>query len=138
MPKMVLLASFVSVAGTNVSDHCSKAELVAEVEEKDVTTFASLGWKEVIGGLASGTLALTLKQDFAAAQLDATMWPLFLGRIPVAFEVRADNSAAGASNPKYTGSVLIKTWKPLSGSVGDVAEVDVSWPTSGAVTRAVA
>ena len=136
MPKMVLLASYVSIAGNDLSDHAAKAELTAEVEEKDVTTFASLGWKEVIGGLASGTLAVGFKQNYAATKLDSLMWPLFLTRTPQAFEVRADNAAVSASNPKWTGAVLIKSWKPLAGGVGDVAEVDVSWPTSGAVTRA--
>ncbi|MFD8531530.1 hypothetical protein ACFV0L_29330 [Streptosporangium canum] len=138
MPKMVLLASYVSIAGTDLSDRCSKIEVAVEVEEKDVTTFASAGWKESVGGLASGTLALGLKQDYAAAELDATMWPLFLTRTPQTFEVRADNAIASANNPKWTGTVLIKEWKPLTGGVGDVAEVDVSWPTSGAVVRAVA
>jgi hypothetical protein len=44
----------------------------------------------------------------------------------------------GTSNPKYTGSVLIKSWNPIEGSVGDEASVGVSYPTSGAVTRATA
>lgn len=138
MAKMVLLASFVSLAGNNLSDHASKIELAVDVEDKDVTTFASAGWKEVLGGLASGTLGITFKQDYAAANVDATLWPLFLTRTPQAFEVRADNGIASTSNPKYTGSVLIKEWKPVMGSVGDLAEVDVSFPTSGAVTRLTA
>lgn len=136
MAKMVLLASYVSIAGNNLSDHCGKIELTTEVEEKDVTTYASAGWKEVLGGLLSGGLALGLKQNYAATKLDSIMWPLFLTRTPQAFEVRVDNAAVSASNPKWTGAVLIKSWKPLAGGVGDVAEVDVSWPTSGAVTRA--
>ncbi|WP_329426829.1 hypothetical protein OG339_42230 [Streptosporangium sp. NBC_01495] len=138
MPKMVLLASYVSIAGNNLSDSCSKIEIAVEVEEKDVTTFASAGWKESLGGLASGTLGLTLKQDYAATKVDSLMWPLFLTRVPQAFEVRADNAAVSANNPKWTGNVLVKEWKPLTGSVGDLAEVDVSFPTSGPVARAVA
>ncbi|GIH69441.1 phage tail protein [Sphaerimonospora thailandensis] len=136
MAKMVLLASYVSIAGNDLSDHCNKIELSAEVEDKDVTTFKSLGWQELLGGLASGELAVTLQQDYAAAQIDAIMWPLFLGRVPVDFEVRADQAAASASNPKWTGKVLIKEWKPLAGAVGDVAEAEASWPTSGAIARA--
>jgi Phage tail tube protein len=136
MPKMVLLAEFVSLAGTDLSANSNKAELTVEVEEKDVTTYASQGWKEVLGGLKSGTLALEFKQDFAAAALDSIMWPL-LGTV-VPFEVRADQAAVGTSNPKYTGNVLIKAWNPLTGSVGDDATVSVSYPTSGAVTRATA
>ncbi|MEV0227980.1 hypothetical protein [Nonomuraea sp. NPDC050786] len=138
MAKMVLLASFLSIAGNDLSDRTSKVELVAEIEDKDVTTFASNGWKEVTGGLASGSLAAGFKQDYAPAELDALLWPLFLTRSPQTFEVRADNAAVGASNPKYTGTVLIKSWKPVGGSVGDVAEVEVTWPTSGAITRATA
>lgn len=134
MAKMVLLASFLSLNANDLSARCSKIELTAEVEDKDVTTFGSGGWKEVLGGLKSAGLALGFKQDVAAAQLDSIMWPLFGTVVP--FEVRLDNAVVGTSNPKYTGSVLIKEWKPIAGSVGDTAELDVSFPTSGAVTRA--
>jgi hypothetical protein len=134
MAKMVLLAEYLAINGTDLSTYTAKAELSAEVEEKDVTTYGSAGWKEVLGGLKSAGLAIEFKQDFATTKLDSIMWPLF-GTV-VTFEVRADQSAVGVSNPKYTGSVLIKEWNPISGSVGDDATVGVSFPTSGAVTRA--
>lgn len=133
MPKMVLLAEFVAVNGTDLSAYAKKAELTTKVEEKDVTTYGSQGWKELLGGLKSGELALDLFQDVAASALDSIMWPL-LGTV-VTFEVRASNAVVGTSNPKYTGSVLINGWNPISGSVGDEASVGVSYPTSGAVTR---
>lgn len=136
MPKMVLKASFASLNGVDLSAYTSKIELSAEVEEKDVTTFASGGWTELLGGLASGQLALGFKQDVAAAALDATMWPLFGTVVP--FEVRLSNAAVGTGNPKYTGSVLVKEWQPIAGGVGDTAEMDVTYPTSGAVARATA
>ena len=136
MPAMVLLAAYVNVAGTDVSSYNKKAELTVEVEEKDVTTYASLGWKVLLGGLKSGTLAMEFVQDFAATKLDSIMWPLLGAVVP--FEVRADQAAVGTSNPKYTGNVLVKAWNPLTGSVGDDASVSVSYPTSGAVTRATA
>ena len=136
MPKMVLLAEYLSLAGNDLSSNTNKAEVAVEVEEKDVTTYGSDGWKEVLGGLKSGTIAIEFKQDFAAAALDAIMWPL-LGTV-VPFEVRPDQAAASASNPSYTGNLLIKAWNPVTGSVGDEASVSVSYPTSGAVTRATA
>jgi hypothetical protein len=136
MPKMVLLAEYVSIAGNDLSSYASKAELATEVEEKDITTYASLGWKELLGGLRSGTLGLEFKQDFAATKLNSIMWPLF-GTV-VAFEVRADQGVVGVNNPKWTGSILIKAWNPVTGSVGDNATVSVSYPTSGVVTRATA
>jgi hypothetical protein len=131
---MVLLAEYISINSNVLNAFTKKAELTVEVEEKDVTNYASLGWKEVTGGLKSGELGCEFLQDFAATKLDAIMWPL-LGTV-VPFEVRADQAAVGTSNPKYTGSILINGWNPLTGSVGDEATVSLGFPTSGAVTRA--
>jgi hypothetical protein len=134
MAKMVLLAQYLSLNSTDLSAYTRKAEISVEVEDKDVTTYASLGWKEVLGGLKSGELKVEFLQDVAATKIDSIMWPL-LGTV-VPFETRLDNSAVGTSNPKYTGSVLIKGWNPVEGGVGDEASVSVSYPTSGAVARA--
>ena len=134
MAKMVLLAQFVSINANDLKTWANKAELTVEVEEKDITTYASLGWKEILGGLKSGGLACEFKQDVAAAALDSIMWPL-LGLV-VPFIVRADQAAVSGSNPNYTGNILIKEWNPLTGSVGDEATVKAAFPTSGVVARA--
>ncbi|MFJ2200844.1 hypothetical protein [Streptomyces violaceusniger] len=133
---MVLTSEFLSLAGQDLSAFTRKAEVGVEVEEKDVTTYAAQGWKVVIGGLKSGTLGLEFKQDFASGALDAILWPLFATVVP--FEVRPTSATVGTSNPKWTGNVLIKELKPISGGVGDEASQSVSFPTSGAVTRATA
>lgn len=135
MAKMVLKAAYVALNAVDRSTWTSKCELSAEVEDKDVTTFASQGWKEVLGGIFSAGLALTFKNDVAAGQLDELMWALFLAGLTT-FEVRASNAPVSTSNPKYTGTVLVKSWAPISGSVGDVNEQSVTWPTSGVVARA--
>ena len=136
MPKMVLLAEYVSINGVDLSEYARKAELAVEVEEKEVTNYASAGWKELLGGLKSGELGCEFLQDVAATRIDSIMWPL-LGTV-VPFEVRLSNAVVGTSNPKYTGNVLIKEWKPIEGSVGDEATSSASFPTSGAVLRATA
>jgi hypothetical protein len=136
MPTMVLLSQYVSLNAVDLSEYTRKAEVSIEVEDKDVTTYASLGWKVVQGGLKSGELGLEFLQDVAATRLDSIMWPLLGSVVP--FAVRADQSPVGASNPQYSGSILINGWNPIEGSVGDEASVSVSYPTSGAVIRAVA
>lgn len=133
MPKMVLLAEYLNLDGNDLSDDTRKAEVSIEVEDKDVTTYGSLGWKVVLGGLKSGELGIEFLQDCDAGAIDSIMWPL-LGRV-VPFTVRLDQSEASASNPEYAGSVLINGWNPIEGSVGDEASVSVGYPTSGAVTR---
>lgn len=119
MAKIVLNASYLALNGTDLSSYCKKIELTAEVEEKDVSTFTSGGWVEVLGVMGSGQLAVGFRQDVAVGALDAIMWPLF-GTV-VTFEVRLANTTVGTSNPKYTGSTFIKSWSPIAGSVGDVA-----------------
>ena len=139
MAVMVLTAAYVSLTGPGlISGALSKAELTAEVEEKDITTFASLGWKEVTGGLKSGSLGMTFFNDYTDDALDEDMWTIFLAGVPVGFEVRYASSTVTVSNPKYTGNVLPKSWSPLNGSVGDVAGGDLTWPTSGVITRTTA
>jgi hypothetical protein len=136
MPKMVLTAAYVSINAVTYHDKAKSIELTTEVEEKDVTTFASLGWKEVLGGLKSGSLSVGLFNDMTDNSIDETMWGLQGTVVP--FEVRATQASVSASNPSYTGNVLIPGWTPVSGSVGDVVEVDLDMPTSGVVTRNVA
>jgi hypothetical protein len=134
MAKSVLFSSYLALNAGDLSAYCSKIELKAECEDQDATTFASGGWNERLAGLKSFELSPSFKQDVAASAIDSIMWPLAF--TVVTFEVRLTSAAVGTSNPKYTGSVLIKEWVPISGSVGDIAEMDLTFPGSGALTRA--
>ncbi len=136
MAKKVLLDAQLEISGTDLTDWCSKVELNDEFEDKDTTTFGSGGAKEVLGGLESGSVSITFKQDYADNQLDETMWAL--RRQVVTFKARADEDAVSVNNPQYSGSILINKWVPISGAVGDVAEVEVEFPLSGPMARATA
>jgi len=135
MAKQVMLASMLLVGGTDISAYCSRIEFSVEAESKDSTTFGSGGWHEELSGIKSGTVSVTLKQDITVSGLDAILWPLFATQ--PTFEVRMNNGARGTSNPAYTGNVNLRQYAPITGSVGDTAETgSLTWPTTGAVTRA--
>jgi hypothetical protein len=134
MAKAVLKSTYLALNGVDRSSWCSKVELTVEYDEKDATVFTSGGAKEYLAGLEGSKLAITLKNDVAASQLDETMWAL-RGNV-VSFETRATSAAVGTSNPKYTGNVLVSSWTPISGAPGDVNEMSVTYPVSGVVTRA--
>lgn len=136
MAKRVLLAEYLSLNGTDVSSYTKKAELKIEADAVDITTFGDGGWSAFLAGLKSGELSWESLNDVAAAALDSIMWPLF-GTL-ITFEIRTENTVVGASNPKYTGTVLCKEWSPIGGGIGDANSVSVSYPTSGVITRAVA
>ena len=136
MATFALNDAYISLNGTDRSSSIKSVTLQVDVAELDQTDFADAGWTAPIAGRKSGSLQLTFNQDMASSAIDSVMWPL-LGTT-VTFEVRATNASVGASNPKYTGSVLVNSWSPVSGSVSDLAEVSVTLPLSGAVTRATA
>lgn len=134
MAKQVIKAAYVAINGVDRSGNASKAELTVEYEEKDVTVFTSGGAKEVLAGLEGSKLAVSWRNDVAAAALDEALWALRGTVVP--FEVRVNNSAVSASNPKYTGSILIGSHSPLAGGVGDVNEFSPTYTCSGVITRA--
>lgn len=138
MAKQTILTAFGSIASNDLSSYCSKIELKAEVERQDATTFGSAGWAEKLTGIRSWEVSFTFKQDVAASAIDSIMWPLFIANAAVAFEGRLNSSAVSTSNPKYTGNLIVGEWSPISGSVGDTAEVEVTFEGTGALTRATA
>lgn len=120
------------VATVDMSAMASKVTFKNSAGELDDTAFGDTSHSRV-GGLKDGTLSVDFNQDFAAAQVDATLWPIF-GTV-VAIELKPTSAAPSATNPRYVGSVLINDYSPIDGSVGDLAKVSVTWPTSGTVFR---
>lgn len=135
MAVFALTNEYLALNGSaTLNDHVKSAVLTVDVAQLDSTAMGD-SWIEVIGGLKSASLAITFNDDYAASNVDATLWPL-LGTV-VTFEVRPDAGSVSATNPKYTGSVLIGQ-HVLGGSVGELAAKSLTFPVSGAVTRATA
>jgi hypothetical protein len=126
--------AYLVVNSVNLSDHVKSVALSVEVAALDSTAMGDT-YTENIGGLKSGSLAITFNDDFAASNVDATIWPA-LGTV-VTFELRPTSAAVGATNPKWTGSILV-SGTSVGGGVGELGAKSVTWPTSGTVTRAIA
>lgn len=133
MAVLALKDAYVELNSVDISDWVKKVELPWEIEELDTTAMGANG-KTRIGGLEDFELGLTLNQDFAASAIDQTIWPL-RGTVTT-FKVRPTSAAKSSTNPEYAGSVLIKEYPPIGNEVGELAEVEVTWPGSGLLTRA--
>lgn len=129
-----LLNEYVSLNAVVLSDHVKSATLTLDANQLDASAMGP-GWKAVAGGLKSGTLQIEFLDDYAAASVDATIFPL-LGTV-VAFEVRPDAGARSATNPAYTGNVFVAQ-TVVGGQIDNMATKQVSYPTSGAVSRLTA
>lgn len=136
MALISLQNAYILIGASDISDHCSSVELEIEGEDLDSTTFSTSGWSSRLGGLKSGTLNLTIKGDYAAANIDSILWGFF--NTVQTFSIKPVNGATSTANPLYSGSVLVNSLTPITGEVGDLVEFDVSWPTSGTVSRATA
>jgi hypothetical protein len=137
MAKFVVTTNAVTLNGTDLSSSCARAELVINAAEVDVTDFGSAGWTEVIGGLKSGTVSLDFHSDFGTGAVSRIFQPL-VGTIGTVTLIAGNGTAASSATPQYTATVLINSFTPVSGAVGDLATFSVSFPTTGAVTYATA
>ena len=88
----------------------------------------------MIGGLKSGSVAVNFHQDFASSSVDSTLYSA-LGTV-VAVVVKPTSGSVSATNPSYSFSVLVSGVTPIAASVGDLAVQSLTFPISGAVTRA--
>jgi hypothetical protein len=137
MAKFVVTTNAVTLNGSDISSSCARAELVINAAEVDVTDFGSAGWTEVIGGLKSGTVSLDFHSDFGTGAVSKLLQPL-VGTIGTVTLIAGNGTAASSATPQYTATVLINSFTPVSGAVGDLATFSVSFPTTGAVTYATA
>ena len=135
MARIVLTNAVVKINSVDLSDHVASVELAQEVEEVETTAFGDSA-RTRTGGLANNSLSLDFHQDFASASVDDTLNALVDGTAP--FEILPNGTAVSATNPKYTGTVLLTEWTPVSGAIGELATASITWPISGAVTRATA
>jgi hypothetical protein len=126
----VLINSSVSVDGEDLSSVCESLEINDEVEEVDFTSFGSGGHREFKGGLKSGTMTLTLHQNYAA-DLTNDVLSANYGEVVEVVVVPDGTESVSTTNPSYTADYLITSYPFLSGSVGDKSSVQVSLRRSG-------
>lgn len=123
----------VVVGGTDLSDHVRQVTLNVSADELDDTAMGDT-FRSRIGGLKDWSVSIEFNSDFAASEVDATLWPL-LGTVAT-ITIKPTSAAPGATNPSFSGSVLVSQVNPLGNGVGDLATVSVQWNGAGTLTRA--
>lgn len=126
MAKFVLKTPVVTVNGVDVSDHVSSATIETSRDEVDVTAFGAAN-KEMLAGLGDASITLSFFQDFAAGEVDATLWPLSTSDTPFTVAVKPTNGAISATNPEFQLSCLMFNYSPIAGSVGEASTTEVTF-----------
>jgi hypothetical protein len=139
MARLVLTNVEVTIAGVSLSDHVASVTLGSTYDVLDTTAFGGgnvpQAARDRIAGLVDNSVTLEFHQDFAAGDVEATIYPL-LGTV-AAIKIQPVNGAISATNPEYQFNALISEWTPLNGAVGELATASVTWPISGQITKDV-
>lgn len=136
MAKYVVTSQKVTLNGTDISAATARAELVINSAEVETTDFGSAGWTEVIGGLKSGSVTLDFHSDYGVGGISAILDDL-VGTIGTVTMI-ANGTVASTATPAWTAGVLISSFTPVAGAVGDLATFSVTFPTTGSVSYATA
>jgi hypothetical protein len=145
MARLVLTNVEVTIGGVDLSNHIASVTLGSTYDVVETTAFAGvsgaagnvpLAAKTRVAGLVDNSVTLEFHQDFEAASVEATIYPL-LGTVS-AITVQPVNASTAATNPLYSFSAVISEWTPLNGAVGELATASVTWPITGPVTKTTA
>jgi len=123
-----------TINSVDLSDHLTACSLEINYDDVETTAFGD-STRTRIAGLGDATLNCTFNLDFAASEVDATLNGL-IGNL-VGFTFKPTSAAVSATNPSYTGNVLVNALTPVSAEVGSLSTATVSWPVSGDLTRTV-
>ena len=132
---IVITNANVSIGGVDLSSHITKVTLSTTRAEIETTTFGNTAVRRV-AGLADSSVAIDFNQDFAAASVEATLYPLIGSTAAVI--VKPNGTATGTANPSYTFSALVTEWMPLDAQVGELAAASITWPNDGTIAKATA
>ena len=132
---LVVTNANVSIGGVDLSSHITKVTLSSSRAEIETTTFGNSA-KRRVAGLADNSVSIDFNQDFAAATVEATLYPLVGSTATVV--VKPNGTATGTANPSYTFSALVTEWTPLDAQIGELASASISWPIDGTITKATA
>lgn len=129
MAKFIMTDARLFAAGADLTGNTNKVELSADVDTKDVTNFASAGWKEEIAGLASTKVTGDGQWEAGdPSKVDDTAWGQ-LGGAGGPWTVCPSQANAGSVAYLVNG---IETHYKALGNVGDVApwnaEAKGTWP----------
>jgi hypothetical protein len=133
MARLVLTNASVVFGSTDLSSYISSITLNSTFDIVETTAFGNTA-KTRVAGLADNSVTFEFHQDYATSAVEQTIYPLLGTAVTVVAKPVAGTTTT--INPQYSFSTLVSEWTPLNGSVGELATASVTWPISGAITKA--
>ena len=119
MAKLVLTDASVTINSVDLSDHVQSVTLNYNADQVEITSMGDTAHL-FTGGLDNVTCDVTLFQDLAASEVEATVYDLVNTTTTVV--IKATSGAVAADNPSYTlTNTFVASHTPVAGTVGDAA-----------------
>ena len=135
MAKIVLTDASITVNSIALSDHANSVTLTYEKDSVEDTAFGSTG-HTFTGGLQNNSCEIAFMQDFAAANVEATVYPLVGTTTTVV--IKPTSAAVSSTNPSYTlTGTFLASHTPVAASIGELAMTTLTF-TGGSLAKAVA
>ena len=134
MATFVYTDASVVVNSVDLSDHVKSCTLNYEAEMLDDTVMGDTT-RSNIAGLLNWSIDVEFLQDFASAKVDATLFTL-VGAAAFTVTVKPTSGSVSATNPSFSGSAVLESYPPMSGSVGDLETASAPFRSAGTLTRA--
>jgi hypothetical protein len=134
MAVLSLKDATISINSVSLSDRSNNVTVNYEIDSIEVTAFGS-GGHTFAGGLQNNSVEISLMQDFAASNVEATVYPLV--GTTTTLVIKPTSSAVGATNPSYTiSNAFLASHTPVAGAVGELAMTTLTF-TGGTIAKAV-
>ena len=135
MAVLSLKDASILVNTVDLSNRANSVSVNYEIDSIEVTAFGSVG-HIFAGGLQNNSCEISFMQDYASANVEATIYPLVGTTTTLA--IKASSSATSVTNPLYTiSSAYLSAHTPVAGAVGEVAMTTLSF-TGGTIVKTTA
>lgn len=133
MAKIVLTDASITINSVALSDHANSVTLTYEVDSVEDTAFGS-GGHTFAAGLQNVSCEVAFQQDFAAASVEATIYPLVGTKTTLV--IKPTSSAVSSTNPSYTiTNAFLASHTPIAATVGEMAMTTLTF-SGGTLAKA--
>jgi hypothetical protein len=128
-----LNAASVKINAIDITDHVTSATLTQSADELEITSLGDSS-RKYVAGLQTGTLDLEFLNDFAAANVCATLQSAIYTTVTAKL-VPGPGTTISATNPLYTVSILINNLTPIAGAAGEMSSSSLSFTCNSTIVQ---
>jgi len=124
------------INSVDLSDHVKSVTLNRQFDELEVTAMGDYSHR-FVKGLEASTLTVDFLNDDSAGSVLATLQSAWGTSVSFAMvQTKGATTTISATNPLYTGMILVNKTTDINGAVGDISTQTITFTINSVVTVA--